>query len=71
MVFRPNPGKFKELKRECNGFLESVRDIAEGIDIVKSLKVEEVTKQVHNWQVFFTPKFSLEKMAIFHMACGS
>ncbi|XP_057771067.1 midasin isoform X2 [Salvia miltiorrhiza] len=50
MVFRSNPGKFKELKYLCNDFLKSVTAIVEWIKSVKSLKVEEVTNQVHNWQ---------------------
>ncbi|KAG6397962.1 hypothetical protein SASPL_139412 [Salvia splendens] len=50
MVFRPNPGKFKELKYLCNDFLKSVTAIVEWIKNVKSLKVEQVSNQVHNWQ---------------------
>ncbi|KAH6793247.1 hypothetical protein C2S52_003724 [Perilla frutescens var. hirtella] len=50
MVFRPNPGKFMELKYLCNGFLKLVTSIVEWIKSVKSLRIEEVTNQVHNWQ---------------------
>ena len=62
MVFRPNPGKFKELKYLCNDFLKSVTAIVEWIKNVKSLKVEQVSNQVHNWQVYFTFKFYLSSI---------
>ncbi|KAL0354500.1 UNVERIFIED_CONTAM: Midasin [Sesamum radiatum] len=50
MVFRPNPGKFKELKHLCDEFLESVTAFVEWIKDVKSWRIEQVTDQVHNWQ---------------------
>ncbi|KAL2243207.1 UNVERIFIED_CONTAM: Midasin, partial [Sesamum indicum] len=50
MVFRPNPGKFKELKHLCDEFLESVTAFVEWIKDVKSWRIEKVTDQVHNWQ---------------------
>ncbi|KAL1551716.1 midasin-like isoform X1 [Salvia divinorum] len=50
MVFRPNPGKFKDLKYLCNDFLKSVTAIVEWVMSVKSLNVQQVTNQVHNWQ---------------------
>nr|AMP82937.1 acidic leucine-rich nuclear phosphoprotein 32-related protein 1 [Catalpa bungei] len=50
MVFRPNPGKFKELKHQCDEFLYSVTAFVEWIKDVKYLEIERVIKQVHNWQ---------------------
>ncbi|KAI3455601.1 hypothetical protein Pfo_012264 [Paulownia fortunei] len=50
MVFRPNPEKFKELKHLCDEFLVSVTAIVEWINDVKSLRIEEVTNHVANWQ---------------------
>ncbi|KAL8046294.1 hypothetical protein ABFX02_08G168300 [Erythranthe guttata] len=50
MVFRPNPEKFNELKSLCDDFLKIVKDVVEWLSHVNSLKMEEVTKDVFNWQ---------------------
>ncbi|KAK6125035.1 hypothetical protein DH2020_041213 [Rehmannia glutinosa] len=50
MVFRPNPGKYKELKHMCDEFLVSVTAMVEWINDLKSWRIEEVTDQVRNWQ---------------------
>ncbi|EPS68043.1 hypothetical protein M569_06727 [Genlisea aurea] len=50
MVFRPNAGKFEELKYLCNDFLKSVNVMVEWIKSLTSFKTEEVASQMYNWQ---------------------
>ncbi|GFQ03816.1 midasin [Phtheirospermum japonicum] len=50
MVFRPNSGKYKELKNTCDEFLVAVTAIVEWINDLKRFSIEEVTDQVRNWQ---------------------
>ncbi|CAA0814598.1 Unknown protein, partial [Striga hermonthica] len=50
MVFRPNPEKYKELKHMCDEFLVLVTSIVEWTNNLKSLRIEDITGQVHNWQ---------------------
>ncbi|KAL3632042.1 hypothetical protein CASFOL_025026 [Castilleja foliolosa] len=50
MVFRPDSGKYKELKHMCDEFLVAVTAMVEWINVLKGLSIEEVTDQVRNWQ---------------------
>ncbi|KAK4479548.1 hypothetical protein RD792_015065 [Penstemon davidsonii] len=50
MVFRSNPGKFKELKHVCDEFLEYITAFVEWIKNVGNMQGEHVINQVQNWQ---------------------
>ncbi|KAL3824480.1 hypothetical protein ACJIZ3_020509 [Penstemon smallii] len=50
MVFRSNPGKFKELKHVCDEFLEYITAFVEWIKNVGNMQGEQVINQVQSWQ---------------------
>ncbi|CAA3030254.1 midasin [Olea europaea subsp. europaea] len=49
--FRSDPGKYGELKRECDDFRKLVSSSIDWIMNVKSMRIEKVTDQLKNWQV--------------------
>ncbi|CAK9179916.1 unnamed protein product [Ilex paraguariensis] len=50
IVFRSDPGKFKELKYECDEFLKSFATSVDLIKNVRSMDIKQVIDQVHKWQ---------------------
>ena len=51
IVFRSDPGKFVKLKYECDEFLKVVTTANSLIKDADSMDKQEITSQVHNWQV--------------------
>lgn len=50
LIFRPDYGKFKELKYECNEFLERIRSSEFLWSNIKAVDLKQVVNQGCNWQ---------------------
>ncbi|XP_071712181.1 midasin isoform X2 [Rutidosis leptorrhynchoides] len=50
VVFRSDPGKFKNLRSECNEFLNLVAKPFVFLENMGSLNMQQVADQVYNWQ---------------------
>lgn len=53
IVFRSDPGKFKNLKYDCDDFLTVVQNFVSLITAAKDMHTEEISGQLRNWQVTF------------------
>ncbi|CAH9088613.1 unnamed protein product [Cuscuta europaea] len=54
IVFRSDPGKFRNLKYDCDDFLKSVQRVFSWITSPKSEHVEDVSDRIQNWQRVFS-----------------
>ncbi|XVF74359.1 hypothetical protein PTKIN_Ptkin13bG0104300 [Pterospermum kingtungense] len=51
IVFRPDPSKFKALKKECDEFLVLVNSSMSLVDNIEGMELQQVVDKVCNWQV--------------------
>lgn len=52
IVFRPDPVKFKALKKECDEFLELVNSSMNLAASIAVMDLQQAIQQVCNWQVY-------------------